>query len=164
MLTVSGSIFLGVISGVLTSFVIWVAFKIFSKMVLPWYQSIIYQGLKISGTWIGLYTENTSLSTIDDPDYLIYINQKGHFVEGSIIRNKNPNGERSTKEFIFSGLFRDGNLVITYKPKDDARLGLGAYVMMLTDDGRKLECTSVFVSSNNRAIGQFKMSLIRKVD
>mgnify|MGYP001559453092 CR=1 FL=1 len=164
MLSVSDSIMLGVISGILTSFVIWLVLQIFQKTILPWYQTITYQGLKISGAWIGIFSDKTSPSTIDDPDYVIYINQKGHFIEGSLIRNKNHDGSRGSKEFTFNGLFRDGNLVLTYKPKDNTRLGLGAYVMMLTSDGRKLEGTSVYVGANNRIVGQFKISWIRKLD
>ena len=164
MINISSSIILGVVSGILTSLLIWLILQLFKNLLLPWYQTITYQGLKISGTWIGLYTVTENPSTTDDPDYIINIEQRGHVVQGTLIRNKNQGGTRDPKEFKFNGTFRDGNLVFTYKPKDDTRLGLGAYVLMLTDDGRKFSGSSVYVASNNRTVGKFEISWIRKAD
>jgi hypothetical protein len=162
MSDISSSIFIGVLSGIVTSLIIWLVVQVFKKVLLPSYQSITYQGLEISGTWIGLYVETTNPSTTDDPDLIISINQKGHIVDGTLIRNKIQDGTRDNKEFVLKGTFRDGNLVLSYKPKDNTRLGLGAYVLMLTNDGQKFEGLAVFVGSNNRAVSHFQTSWIRK--
>lgn len=167
MLDISGSIIVGVVSGIITSSLIWLVVILFRKVFLPWYQSCTYQGLKISGTWVGMYSEPYSVggvSTTDDPDYTISIRQSGHTVSGSIIRNKTQNKERDVKEFTFQGVFRDGNLVVRYVPKDETRLGLGSFVMMLTNDGRTFEGRSVFVASNNRAVSDFGIKWTRKVN
>lgn len=126
MLSASASIIVGVVSGILTSLVIWITLQLFKKVVLPWYQELTYQGLNISGGWIGIYSHTENPSTIDDPDYMVDITQQGHIVNGTIILRKQPTGDRSSKEFLFNGTFRDGNLVFTYKPKDNTRLGLGS--------------------------------------
>ena len=163
MLTISGSILLGVISGLLASLVVWIVIALFKSVILPWYQSFIYQGLKISGYWIGFYADKGPSRDMNDPHYTVFIKQKGAVIEGSLTRNQTQNGQRDLKEFQFNGVFKDGNLVLVYKPKDETRLGSGSYVMTLTDDGRKLEGTSLYIASNNRGkVAQFSVLWMRK--
>jgi hypothetical protein len=148
MLTISGSIVLGVVSGIITSFILWTVISIFRKILLPWYQGVIYQGLSIEGTWIGFYED--SKFNESDPDFSIDIRQKGANVRGVINRHKVAGGGREIKAFNFSGIFREANLVITYQPVDGTRLGLGSYVMLLSDDGRRFEGKILFVPANHR--------------
>lgn len=173
---ISESIILGVVSGILTSFVIWLIIKLFQKIVLPWYQNFTYQGLKISGSWVGFYenkfnhtndpkSSNNITRNNNDPDYSIHLKQKGHIIYGTLTRNKTSAGERDIKEFEFEGLFRNGDLVFYYKPKDQTRLGLGCYVMKLADDGRKFEGSSLYIASNrDRSISQFPLLWVRQTD
>lgn len=162
-INVSYSIIIGVVSGVITSALIWVAVNFFRTKILPWYQAISYQGVKISGEWVGFYQQATSVRTnSDDPDYNIQITQKGHQIHGEMTRNKNQDGTREPKIFTFVGLFKDGNLVFSYKPKDSTRLGLGSYVLKLTDDGRKLHGRSLYITSNGGDVAQFEVIWKRK--
>lgn len=168
MLSIGSSIIFGVVSGIITSFFVWFFVKIFNKVVLPWYQNVIvYQGLKIDGFWVGFYEEGDTQNERDgsDPDYSIHIEQKAHNIKGTIVRNKNQDGTRDIKDFYFEGIFRNGDLVLFYTPKDKTRLGLGAYVMKLTDDGRTMEGNSLFAASNhNRGLSQFSIVWKRKSD
>ncbi|MCU0678461.1 MAG: hypothetical protein MUF19_02655 [Candidatus Pacebacteria bacterium] len=162
MLSISSSIILGVVSGITTSLFVWVIVKIFNAVILPWYQTVTYQGSDISGTWICIYTKSQNPSTIDDPDQSISIEQHGHTIAGSIFLNKQPNGDRNTKEFKFRGIFRDGHLVFTYEPKDKTKLGLGTHVLRLINDGQKLEGSSLYISADNNQLSKADISWIRR--
>lgn len=163
MINVSGSIIIGVISGIITSAVIWFFVNLFKTKVLPWYQSITYQGVKINGDWIGFYQHSKSTNIDeDDPHYNIHINQKGHQIYGEMTRSKNQDGTRDSKTFVFNGLFKDGNLVFSYKPKDSTRLGLGSYVLKLKDDGKKLHGRSLYITSDNGDVAEFEIIWKRK--
>ncbi|MFA6251114.1 MAG: hypothetical protein WC603_00580 [Candidatus Paceibacterota bacterium] len=163
MINISSSIIIGVVSGIITSAVIWVIVNLFKKNILPWYQSITYQGVKIGGNWIGFYQKPTNINNDEkDPHYNIHIIQKGHHICGEMTRNKDQNGSRNSKTFIFNGLFKDGNLVFSYKPKDSTRLGLGSYVLKLGDDGKKLHGRSLYITSNGGDVAEFEITWKRK--
>jgi hypothetical protein len=164
MSDVSNSIVVGVVSGVITSVVVWLFILLAKHVILPWYQSITYRGGKIHGEWIGFYQHVAEgVSTSDnDPNYSISIDQKGHHIRGTLIRHVAQNGERDLKVFLFQGLFKDGNLVIWYKPQDETRMGMGSYVMKLINDGRKMEGESLYITSNNGDVANFATTWKRK--
>lgn len=159
---ISESIIIGVVSGILTSFVVWLVVIAFKKAILPWYQSITYRGVRIHGSWVGFYEGKEKPSSEDDPDYSIILKQRGHDIEGILTRNRGSGGRRDTKNFIFNGLFRDGNLVLSYKPEDETRLGVGTYVLQLVEDGREFHGKSLYVTSNNGKVAEFEVIWKRK--
>ncbi len=164
MVSIGWSIFIGVISGVMTSALIWLAAKFFQNVIKPEIQAITYQGVKIDGTWVGLYESVSPMfkQSVDDPPYTIYIEQKGHSVKGELLRNKDRNGTRDVKAFVFTGLFKDKSLVLWYKPKDETRLGSGSYVMRLVADGKRLEGKSLYISSGDGSVAEFSVSWEKK--
>jgi hypothetical protein len=150
MVSVGWSIFIGVISGVITSVLVWFASRFFQNVIKPEIQALTYQGVKISGTWVGFYDllSSAKIKSLNEPCYTIYVKQKGHSITGEFIVNKQPNGQSDLKAFTFTGLFKDKNLVIWYKPKEQTRLGIGSYVMVLTEDGRRFEGRSLYIGSS----------------
>jgi hypothetical protein len=153
----------GVVIGVITAALLWLISRTFNKIVLPWYQALTYPGVDIEGRWVGIYPD-VNPSTLDDPDYTIHIKQKGSVVHGRMIRHKNRDKSRGGKEFKFSGNFCDSDLVVTYKPKDKTRLGLGAYVMQLTGDGRQFKGKCLYIVTNHRVseVAEFDVIWHRK--
>ena len=47
----SETIVLGIVSGIITSAVIYLFVLIFNHIVLPWYRAFVYRGVGIDGTW-----------------------------------------------------------------------------------------------------------------
>lgn len=45
------SVFLGAISGIVTTALIYIISKMFVDWFLPWYRSFTYEGLDVSGKW-----------------------------------------------------------------------------------------------------------------
>ena len=72
------SIFIGVISGVLTAGLIWFIHFIIKKFLIPWYQNITYRGLDISGEWQYemKHDNGTDIVTMN-------LRQKGHNISGT---------------------------------------------------------------------------------
>ena len=50
-MTSSQTIAFGVVSGLISGYAIFLLAALFKRVVLPWYRSVIYKGLNISGTW-----------------------------------------------------------------------------------------------------------------
>src|SRR5437867_3682352 len=49
--TVSGSIVVGVLSGVIASGLLFLVVRVFNRIVLPWYQNAVYRGIRVDGEW-----------------------------------------------------------------------------------------------------------------
>jgi len=51
-MSITDSIFIVVISDILTNALLFIVVPIFKKFVIPWYQSLIYRGTDINDNWI----------------------------------------------------------------------------------------------------------------
>src|SRR5687767_13636000 len=58
-MSISDSIIFGVVSGILTSFVLLLISAFFRSVAVPWYRQIIYNGIDINGEW---YSKRTNPS------------------------------------------------------------------------------------------------------
>ncbi|NEM98202.1 hypothetical protein [Pontibacter burrus] len=130
------SIFLGVFSGILTSIIIWAFVKLFRKVLIPWYQQIIYRGINISGEWT---------CSVDFPggvhtDQMISLIQKGHKVQGTFItKTTAPNREGSTNSFRAIGEVFDNYVDIEYNIIDKRYIGRGSFMFKVLEGGEKLQ-------------------------
>lgn len=147
--SVSGSIVIGVLSGVLTSFLVWLLVLVFEKIVMPWYQKVVYRGVVIDGEWFLFYKkgEFEGQSTNAESVGTVLFTQRGHKILGEVYYNKNLNGSLCNKKFFIEGFLKDNHLVCTLEVKDPKKMGIGTYVMELVEDGNRLDGTHLFVNT-----------------
>ena len=81
--TASGAVFWGVAAGVLTSGLLFTLGVIFTKVVVPWYQALIYQGVDLSGLWV----QHQNLGGIAY-DYNMVLKQSAHGLKGTMTLTK----------------------------------------------------------------------------
>lgn len=147
------SIFIGVVSGIITSIIVWVVVRLFKNTLLPWYSSFIYQGQDISGDWDGYYIspKDDASGATEQKCSIIHLEQKGNEVSGNLILIKQPAGQKESKKYDLKGIFFDNCLVLTFKVVDKTRFGAGTFVSRLVDDGQKLDgyWTAINTSSSN---------------
>jgi hypothetical protein len=135
MTDITITIFIGVLSGVMTSGLIWTAVKIFNKIIIPWYQQSIYRGIDISGEWT---SKKEYLGKVM-VDQTIQISQKGHRISGSLIsRNKIPSKGEDTTSFFIEGEIFDNYVDIEYKTTDKKFIGRGSFLLKVKEGGEKL--------------------------
>jgi len=147
LLTSIVSILIGIITYVIIQFLV----KFINDVIIPWYQSVIYEGRKIEGTWYGYEAE------VKDGDYFpeeesrstIYLKQKGNKIIGELLLTKQPSKEACRKLFILNGVFCDNILTLQHRVKDKTTMGVGNSIMKLTDGGKKLKGRCTFISSRN---------------
>ena len=105
------TIFIGVLSGVMTTALIWITLKLFDKVVIPWYQQSVYRGIDISGEW----SSNKEYLGKVMVDQTIQITQKGHRINGTLIsRNKIPSKGEDTTSFSIEGEIFDNYVDLEY--------------------------------------------------
>ncbi len=143
------SVIVGVVSGILTTALIWLVVKTFIKIVIPWYQSIIYRGIDLNGDWFGIESVGKKENFPKHYEHSIDIKQTGHVVKGSIsVKNVfDDESDNSISEYIFQGEISDNYLLISYSRKNRTKMGMGAYLLKVTGQGDFLIGSSIFMNA-----------------
>ena len=136
--SITGTIVLGAVSGIVTSTFFWVLAKIWRDAVNPWWERRKYSGLLIGGAWEGQG---------DSQRVTFVLNQSATDVEGTATFTA---GEPSShyeqlRQFSVTGTVRDRFVVLTFRHIDRSRIGVGAFVLEISGDGRRMSgCWSFF--------------------
>jgi hypothetical protein len=150
--TVFGAIFWGVTAGILTSALLLVLGLIFTKIVIPWYQSIVYQGADVSGLWV--YRQN--LGGIDYA-YQMVLKQSAHRISGSMSLTKSgaPAGPRGdyVQAFELSGSSWEGFLTLNMRSSDRRSLAFATSLLQIQDRGRSLRGQLAYRSAQVDQVG-----------
>src|SRR6266540_3214674 len=132
----SDSIIFGVVSGILTSFVLLLVSVFFRNVAIPWYRQMVYNGIDINGEW---YSKRTNPSGNTEE---IAMNIKQHADKVSCIANiaKKRLGSEQTemKTIEFSGVLRDRFLSISGRNVDKQTLGVHAELLEIVGDGKTM--------------------------
>ncbi|MBI2003812.1 MAG: hypothetical protein HYS78_02455 [Parcubacteria group bacterium] len=148
---ISTDIIIGVIAGVITYALSELVATFFKRVTIPWYQSIIYQGVNIKGTWYGFD------ATVEDGEYIkaeesestIILNQQGNKITGELLLTKQPNGEKCRKLFELDGVFTDNILTLKNKVRESDVMGMGTFIMKIVGGGKEFKGKHTYISANN---------------
>lgn len=136
------NIAIGIVSGLLTAFLVIVIRKLWVSVVVPWYEECIYKDAHIEGTWEGVYPE-LELKEI------ITLKRNSHFVEGIIAIVEGPD---QGKTYEVTGTFKNLILTASYNSLNKQNLDRGTYTLMLRNNGSSLEGYSAFYEDDSNKI------------
>ena len=125
----------GVVSGILTSAVLFLAARLFNVIVLPWYREIVYRGIDIGGIWENRMELTGAMQTMK-----INLRQKADQISGTatISKSYGSGGASSEEAFTVNGNVSDRLFSATMRPTDPQRLGLAILLLEVVGDGRKM--------------------------
>lgn len=149
------SIVIGVVSGTLTSALILLAVNVFNKIIVPWYQAVIYNGVVISGSWHWYDKDNDCVK--------IELEQFAGEISG-IYTYMNSSQDGETKNYKVDGRIRDRFVQLNLTSIDPKRLGIISYIFEIVGDGNELRGCSVFYSTNLNRICADTESFYRTLD
>ncbi|WP_291099704.1 MULTISPECIES: hypothetical protein [unclassified Flavobacterium] len=153
------NIFISVFSGILTSLLIFAFVKIFNKIIIPWYQSIIYKGLDISGEW----NEEHNYENLFKQESKIIISQNANSIKGKIILVKKTEEKIiDLKNFSFTGEFYNNYLNITCWNENKRQIGTHNYLMQIERDGKEMDGFKTYFDIGHRKIRSEEVSWNRK--
>ncbi len=120
----------GVLSGLVTTLLVFVVIRYWKGVLIPWYENRIYKDIKIAGEW-----ETTGEEKDEVFHETAKIQQHAHRVWGDIIYKKDD--ELITYEF--EGEFK--NLIFTarYSVKGQNDLDRGTFTLMIRNNGNVLK-------------------------
>jgi len=131
----SSSLVVGIISGILTSAMIFLAISVFEKVVIPWYQAIIYRGVDINGEW-QMERPGSNQTAIFN------LEQSAHKIKGIatfVTKESKSEGLDEVRTFTVDGQISERFVTLVLKHKDKQRLGISAYLLEIVGDGRKMK-------------------------
>jgi len=147
------SIIIGIISGLVTTFLV-VTFKfLWDKAINPWYERRIYKDIDISGQWIGRY-KNDSYGK-----ELFNITQYAHHIEGNIVT---IDGKDKGNIYNFHGVFKNLILTLSYSSANPKNIDRGTLTLKTENNGSKLIGYCSLYDDDNHNIESIEYNLKRK--
>ncbi len=140
-MSITESIVIGIISGILTSIAILIGSRIFNRIVLPWYQSLIYSGILVEGQWYtGSVPNSTQEAKLELDQYAHRIKGIATYTDGSTVNSFSE----KVRTFKVSGTLKDRFVLLTLEHTDRKRIGVTAYLLEVVGDGRIMKGGRVF--------------------
>lgn len=137
MINIGLNIFISILSAV----ILYGLIIIIKKIVIPWYQKIIYKGLNISGQWFEKH------ETLILQESAIFIKQSAQKISGEIILTQKKlitNDNIEIKQFKFKGDFYNNFINIACKNKNQKRIGIHNYLLRVRNDGNWMDGTKTY--------------------
>lgn len=130
----SFAILSGVASGILTTVVLVAVTVFFRRIVLPWYQTITYQGIILEGEW---EIRGHAL----DQEVRVELKQRAGRLSGSctfIKKADSVNAYEQLRTFRLHGTVNDRLVELSFRHTDRSRLGAGVWLLEVVGDGRRM--------------------------
>jgi len=130
-LSIFQTVLLGIVSGIATTFILWLVSKMFILWFIPSYQAWRYHGADVSGNW-------KSDNTYDDGSRVkvsMQLVQHAHTLKGSVFFEIESEHKNVSSNFLVSGEYWEGYFTITLKSIDRKMFSNGALVMKLAEGG-----------------------------
>jgi hypothetical protein len=145
-LDTSSTIILGVVSGLLSGYLIYFFSVFLKKIALPWYKRIVYSGIDLSGTWI------IESDKYDRRDITIEIKQNAGDISAisTHVLRKPAQNERSEiiRTYLLNGSLKDRFIILTGRPNDPTRIGALTFLFEVVGDGKTLKGVGSAYSSS----------------
>ena len=134
-MTIGETVFWGVVSGVITSAVIFLAGLLVTRILIPWYLALVYQGVDLRGQWIEQKTWRGATYT-----YQVTLKQTAHRLKGEATITKAGSGaDDYTQNFSVEGSTWEGFVTLILRSTDRTRLSFVAALLKVGERGQKLD-------------------------
>jgi hypothetical protein len=134
---------IGIVSGLVTSVIIFFAQVIYFKALQPWLEELLYRDLRVEGRWLVEYPEAKEFTEA------VELKRQGHRVNGTIVVTGGPDHGRV---YIVVGTFKNLILTLSFAGQDATRLDRGTYTVKTTKNGQNLLGFSTFYQDDEDAI------------
>lgn len=163
--TIGGAILWGIVAGVITSSLLSVIGQIFTKIVIPWFQNLVYKGVDLSGKWITQKTYPDGISY----HYSLILDQNAHDLKGSMTISKiysqldpsDGHQDDYLQLFIATGSTWEGFVTINLTSKDRRCLSIATSLLKIQNRGESLIGHLSYRSTHNDQVESEQIVLTR---
>lgn len=155
----------GIVTGILTTILIFVARDFWATKFVPFLEKIRYQGVLIGGQWYGTSeNKNTEKGGIYWNEATLFLEQKAHDLSGIFIyKFRDPQKEFSL-EFDVKGYVWEGYLTLNFTPKDRRVTSYATALLKLHSGGSLLLGEWLFRNVEQECVGRTSLSLGRDLE
>ena len=156
---VSNSIIIGVLSGVLSTTLLFLLSKFTSQILIPWYQNLIYNGTNIGGVWYAqLYFDDGSKA-----EYKLAIKQNATKLNATMIYVYSQEGKSSEiKNFKLSGYIKERFIHLNGVNIDNRQIGIVSYLFEFIGNGNVLKGEYSCYDTSDCQINSFSKTFVRE--
>ena len=153
---------LGVVSGVLSSALILLLAVLIRRVLIPWFRSLIYSGVDVSGEW-------HCIDPLMAQEITVHLNQDADSVSGTATFTWNHDDPdescldefETVRTFHVSGKIRDRFLQLMLTHVDRKRIGVNSYLLEVCGDGRRMRGLFTFYSIRAHFLDSISHTLYR---
>lgn len=155
------TIALGVFAGVVTSALLYIFGLIFSRILVPWYQKVIYKGVDVSGEWTGTIDHSQRVHWSVKLD----LEQNAHDLKGTYTSVRYVNDEeRNLSTMNVTGEVWEGFVALKCRTISNRNLSFGS--MLLKVNPNELTGHQIFrnLGRSNNEIFHKELTFQRRSD
>ena len=115
------------------------------KIVIPWYQRLVYRGIDLSGSWEGMFEMKGARYRFDTS-----LRQSAHLLKGTTTKSKSGSDDDYVHNFKLSGSTWDGWVLLNLESSDRTSLSFGTALLKIYETGERLEGGMFFSRSAHR--------------
>ena len=148
---ISLTLLLGIVSGLIATFLTLFIRLYWNKIVLPWYEERLYQDARIEGRWDG----EINFTDGDTSHFTFHLKRTSHDVSGEMV------AKESGKLYSLRGEFHNMILTLTYCSTVLQAVDRGCFTFLLKQNGRQLDGYGAFYYSPEHRIDSAPIKLFR---
>ncbi len=130
------AVVIGIVTGILTTVLLFFVKQFIQKVAIPWYQELIYQGVDLSGAWKNEYSGEKKRTK-----FKLILDQSAHKLKGSLlfIQKEKDKDMESSGEFSVEGYLWEGYATLNFRPKNRKTLSYAAALLKVCNGGTTLQ-------------------------
>lgn len=133
----------GIVSSILSTFFIWIFYSISRKVIVPWYEALIYKGVDLSGTW----KNQVEFSNDRKAEGTLSLQQNGAKIKGEMVVKNIRADEDFTIIYKVEGHIQNNRIILNSTPRNRKNFGITSSMFNITEGGRKM--IGAFVGIDN---------------
>lgn len=149
---------LGIITGILTSFLLLAGKKLWDGWAVPFIRATRYSGVQVEGTWIGVNPDPEEGNKIR-----LFLRQSAHDLAGDMTLTLTGGGSERVLDFVVNGYMWEGFLTLNLRPKDRRVTSYATVLVKLHDGGQRLLGQMAFRNVQADIVETSKLILSRTV-
>jgi hypothetical protein len=159
-MTIIETVVLGIVSGILTTFFLYVMSLLFKNHLVPWYQKVSYKGVDVSGIWVAKLTSDNGIhGTLE-----MVIRQSAHNLKGetTIVQGRDIDKPTQVANLSMKGDIWEGFITLNQQSKDRSRLSYSTSLLQVLNGGIRLKGVYCFRSIQTDQIESLEIKWERK--
>lgn len=153
---------IGIITGILTTVILFLIKNLWNSQVVPFLKATRYQGVRIDGQWNGVgENKDPEQGEVFSSEANLFLQQNAHDLTGSFLFKFKSDVKEFALDFDVKGYMWEGYITLNFTPRDKRITSYATALVKLHDGGYTLEGIWLFRDVHNEFVNQIPLVLAR---